>query len=76
MNVAHAARLFLRSQHAGILSTVSARLAGYPFGSVVPFALDARARPVLLVSALAESIIISNMSSSCGGWSSKLHQVG
>lgn len=54
MNVAHAARLFLRSQHAGILSTVSARLAGYPFGSVVPFALDARARPVLLVSALAE----------------------
>jgi putative heme iron utilization protein len=54
MNVAEAARRFLRGQHAGTLSTISARLAGYPFGSVVPFALDAHARPVLLISALAE----------------------
>jgi heme oxygenase (biliverdin-IX-beta and delta-forming) len=54
MSVADAARRFLRAQRAGTLSTVSARLAGYPFGSVVPFALDARAQPVLLISALAE----------------------
>jgi heme oxygenase (biliverdin-IX-beta and delta-forming) len=54
MNVAEVARRFLRAQHAGTLSTISTRLAGYPFGSVVPFALDARARPVLLISALAE----------------------
>jgi heme oxygenase (biliverdin-IX-beta and delta-forming) len=54
MNVAEAARRFLRGQHAGTLSTISARLAGHPFGSVVPFALDPNARPVLLISALAE----------------------
>lgn len=54
MSVAAAARRFLRAQHAGTLATVSARLAGYPFGSVVPYALDFRARPVILISALAE----------------------
>jgi len=54
MTVADAARRFLRARHAGSLSTVSARLGGHPFGSVVPFALDALARPVLLISALAE----------------------
>ncbi len=54
MSVADAARRFLRAQRSGTLSTVSARHAGYPFGSVVPFALDALARPVLLISALAE----------------------
>ncbi len=54
MNVATAARRFLRAQRAGTLSTISARLAGHPFGSVVPFALDTHAQPVLLISALAE----------------------
>jgi len=54
VSVADAARRFLRARHAGTLATVSARIAGYPFGSVVPFALDAGARPVLLISALAE----------------------
>jgi len=54
MKVADAARHFLRTRHAGMLATLSTRLPGYPFGSVVPFALDARARPVVLISALAE----------------------
>jgi putative heme iron utilization protein len=54
MSIGDAARRFLRAQRAGTLSTVSARHAGYPFGSVVPFALDALVRPVLLISALAE----------------------
>lgn len=54
MNVPDAARRFLRAQRAGTLSTISARMGGYPFGSIVPFALDALARPVLLISALAE----------------------
>jgi hypothetical protein len=48
------ARRFLRAQHSGVLSTLSTSLAGYPFGSVVPFVLDADCRPVILVSALAE----------------------
>lgn len=47
-------RRYLRSRHAGILSTVSERLPGYPFGSVVPFMLDHQACPVILVSTLAE----------------------
>lgn len=54
MSVAEAARSFLRGRHAGTLATLSVRLPGYPFGSVVPYALDADARPVLLISALAE----------------------
>lgn len=48
------ARRFLRTRHAGVLATVSGKLGGYPFGSVLSFALDAAARPVFLASALAE----------------------
>jgi hypothetical protein len=48
------ARRFLRAHHSGVLSTLSASLPGYPFGSIVPFVLDADCRPVILVSALAE----------------------
>jgi putative heme iron utilization protein len=48
------ARRFLRTRRAGVLATVSERLAGYPFGSVLSFVLDADARPVFLASALAE----------------------
>jgi putative heme iron utilization protein len=48
------ARVFLRRHHAGSLATLSQRLSGYPFGSVVPFMLDHAARPVILVSRLAE----------------------
>jgi putative heme iron utilization protein len=48
------ARRFLRAQRAGVLSTLSATVPGYPFGSIVPFALDADCRPVILISALAE----------------------
>jgi len=49
-----AARALLRRHHAGTLATLSHRLGGYPFGSVVPFVLDHAARPVMLVSRLAE----------------------
>lgn len=48
------ARRYLRARHAGVLSTLSARLGGHPFGSVLPFMLDHAARPVILVSRLAE----------------------
>ena len=48
------ARRFLRRHHAGVLATLSKRLGGYPFGSVVPFVLDHDARPTILVSRLAE----------------------
>jgi putative heme iron utilization protein len=48
------ARRYLRAHRAGVLSTLSAKLGGYPFGSIVPFVLDRECRPVILVSALAE----------------------
>ena len=48
------ARRALRRCRYGILATASRRLAGHPFASVTPFVTDHAARPVLLVSALAE----------------------
>src|SRR5712691_7816352 len=48
------ARRCLASCRAGVLSTLSQRHAGHPFGSLVPYALDHRGRPVILVSHLAE----------------------
>jgi len=48
------ARRFLRAHRAGVLATLSAKLGGYPFGSIVPFVLDRDCRPVILISALAE----------------------
>lgn len=54
MSPGAAARAYLRRHHGGVLSTISKRLAGYPFGSVVPYVLDHDARPVILISRLAE----------------------
>lgn len=48
------ARRYLRSQRYGVLSTLSKKLDGYPFGSMVPFVLDHAARPVIYISRLAE----------------------
>lgn len=54
MSEGRAARSYLRAHHHGVLATISKQLHGYPFGSVVPFTLDHAARPVILVSRLAE----------------------
>lgn len=48
------ARRFVRGQQNGVLSTLSQRLAGYPFGSVAPFVTDHAGCPVILISTLAE----------------------
>lgn len=48
------ARRFTRGQHSGVLSTLSRRVEGFPFGSVAPFMLDHVGRPVILISTLAE----------------------
>jgi heme iron utilization protein len=48
------ARRHLASRRDGVLSTLSARYGGYPFGSLVPYVLDHEARPIILVSRLAE----------------------
>jgi putative heme iron utilization protein len=54
MTIALKARRLLRARRHGALATLSRRLHGYPFGSVVPFMLDHEACPVILVSRLAE----------------------
>jgi hypothetical protein len=54
MNLARQARCLLRARRHAVLSTNSQALAGYPFGSVVPYVLDAAAVPIMLVSRLAE----------------------
>lgn len=48
-----ARRLFLRESF-GVLSTISAELPGYPFGSVAPYSADARGRPIVYISAIAQ----------------------
>jgi heme iron utilization protein len=37
----------------GTLSTVSRKQPGYPFGSLMPFVLDGRGRPIFLISSMA-----------------------
>lgn len=48
------ARNLLNSKDFGILSTLSLKLGGFPFGSVVPYCLDAEGMPVILISTIAE----------------------
>lgn len=50
----HDATQLLRSQRAGVLSTLSRRLDGYPYGSVTPYVLSAQGELVLYISDLAE----------------------
>ncbi|MEZ5352739.1 MAG: pyridoxamine 5'-phosphate oxidase family protein [Bryobacteraceae bacterium] len=47
------ARALAGKELIGTLCTLSRRHPGYPFGSVMPYALDARGRPIFLVSTLA-----------------------
>lgn len=48
-----AARGLLASESVGVLSTISVHRAGYPYGSVTPYALAADGAPLLLLSGLA-----------------------
>lgn len=54
MTAANEARAFLRVTRSGVLSTHSARLQGYPFGSIAPFVLDHDGQPLILISTIAE----------------------
>ncbi len=54
MTLALEAQQFLYSTHNGILSTHSAKFAGYPFGSVTPFVLNHQGMPTILISSIAE----------------------
>lgn len=48
------ARNLLHAGHFGILGTISVKLDGFPFGSVVPYCLDGKGRPVVLISTIAQ----------------------
>ena len=48
------ARELLLKEYRGVLSTHSKAMPGYPFGSVVPYCLDAQGRPLLLISRIAQ----------------------
>ena len=48
------ARGVLRAASFGLLSTISRRHGGWPFGSIAPYALSRRGQPVLLIASIAE----------------------
>jgi len=49
----HARELLLK-EYRGALSTLSKAMPGYPFGSVVPYCLDAQGHPLILISRIAQ----------------------
>lgn len=54
VKVAKDAREILLKEYRGALSTHSKAMPGFPFGSVVPYCLDAAGQPLLLISRLAQ----------------------
>jgi putative heme iron utilization protein len=52
-DVDRGARQLLNQRGFGVLITNAQSLPGYPFGSLSPYALDAKARPIFLLSGLA-----------------------
>ena len=48
------ARLILNQHFHGVLSTISEKFNGHPFGSVVPYCLDYQGQPLILISRLAQ----------------------
>ena len=50
---AERARTLMYLGRTGSLSTVSRKQPGFPFGSVMPYGLDERGRPILLISTMA-----------------------
>ena len=50
---AERARTLMHLGRIGSLSTLSRKQPGFPFGSLMPYTLDARGRPIFLISAMA-----------------------
>jgi putative heme iron utilization protein len=48
------ARALFNTKDFGVLSTLSVRLGGFPFGSVVPYCTDGEGKPVVLISTIAQ----------------------
>ncbi len=54
ITLSDAARALIRRTDAGVLSTHSVELKGYPFGSLTPFVASHEGRPVVFISSLAQ----------------------
>lgn len=54
MNNAHEARCLLRAHRYGVLSTLSQKFDGFPFGSITPYLVDHDGSLIILISTLAE----------------------
>lgn len=54
MKAAKHARELLLKEYRGVLSTHSKSMPGFPFGSVVPYCLDAEGYPLILISRIAQ----------------------
>src|SRR3984885_13134620 len=50
---AERARTLMHLARVGSLSTLSRKQPGFPFGSVMPYGLDSRGRPIFLISTMA-----------------------
>ena len=50
---AERARTLMHSGRIGSLSTLSRKQPGFPFGSLMPYALDHQGRPIFLISTMA-----------------------
>lgn len=48
------ARDLLLAEYQAVLSTISVDVAGYPFGSIVPYCLSAVSEPIILISDIAQ----------------------
>ncbi|WXL24980.1 DUF2470 domain-containing protein [Ectopseudomonas mendocina] len=54
INASMHARHLLLKEYRGVLSTHSKAMPGFPFGSVVPYCLDAEGFPLILISRIAQ----------------------
>ncbi|ARU89660.1 HugZ family protein [Pseudomonas sp. M30-35] len=54
LSAAKHARELLLKEYRGVLSTHSKSMPGFPFGSVVPYCLDAQGYPLILISRIAQ----------------------
>src|SRR5436305_12148858 len=52
-SVSERARTLMYTGRIGSLSTISRKQPGFPFGSVMPYALDEEGRPIFLISTMA-----------------------
>jgi putative heme iron utilization protein len=48
------ARALIQEEQHGVLCTISLRVAGWPFGSVTPYAMTSQGEPTILISEIAE----------------------